>query len=217
MTSDLEKLALETIKAFEALQRAYDKKFQGKWNDHLTEAHKRLQQAFFLLKKVSVLEAENIAVSKELAPPGFMDEKNNARFANPDEYVQSAEYKEWERRSATPEWKAKARANNSDEFELYTECFYWIAFRARNLIRLLPELEKFEAKGVRNTRNQLLEHSEGKNSGVIYGGFGWGAPQGPVLKALRLEQLVGIFPDAGLYANAQEYFEELNERINKLI
>ena len=55
---------------------------------------------------------------------------------------------------------------NSFEMETLVEAFYYFAFRLRQVIQQLPDLNNFECKGVRNVRNKLLEHPEGADSGV---------------------------------------------------
>jgi hypothetical protein len=86
----------------------------------------------------------------------------------------------------------------ADELEFLTEAFYWFAFRLRNVLRLLPGLGSFDGKGVRDVRNHLLEHPEKGQSGVIWGGFGFGGECGPVLKAVRRGDQTDVWKDAGL-------------------
>lgn len=96
----------------------------------------------------------------------------------------------------------------SDEIELLAECFYYLAFRTQRLIASLPHLKGFEVSGVRDVRNHLIEHPEGKDSGVINRGFQFGAERGPVLRGPRLETDPKDWQDPGLYANAREFREE---------
>ena len=95
------------------------------------------------------------------------------------------------------------------ELETLTEAFYWISFRTKSVISKLPGLRNFDPIGVRNVRNKLLEHPEGADSGVIWGGFASGGPMGPVLKAPRYDHQTDIWPDAGLFANAIEFSNDL--------
>jgi hypothetical protein len=107
------------------------------------------------------------------------------------------------------------------EIKLFTECFYYLAGRIRSMLRHkevpLPGLEKFEALGVRNVRNQLLEHPEGANSRVFINSWGFGASHGPVLKALRYEGQEQIFPDNGLYSNALEMKQNMESFLQQVI
>ena len=93
-----------------------------------------------------------------------------------------------------------------DELELQSECFYWVANRARSILKQMPGLSSFEALGIRNVRNNLIEHPERPSSNIMISSFGYGMPQGPVLKALRYSHQTEIFPDAGLFVNAVEFF-----------
>lgn len=89
--------------------------------------------------------------------------------------------------------------------ELYSETFYWIAARAMKAASHLPGLKSLDAPGVRNVRNHLIEHTEGKSSKVFNGGFGYGKPRGPVLAGLRTSATPDAWPDAGLFVNAEEF------------
>jgi hypothetical protein len=57
-------------------------------------------------------------------------------------------------------------------------------------------------------RNHLIEHPEGLASRVLSRSFGFGGPNGPVVKAIR-ESLETAHPDVGLYANAKEFADNL--------
>ncbi|MBK9169469.1 MAG: hypothetical protein IPM24_18680 [Bryobacterales bacterium] len=69
----------------------------------------------------------------------------------------------------------------------------------------MPGLEGFKCQGVRNVRNQLIEHPEGGNSRVLIQSWGSRSARGPVLKAARYGEQEHIFPDQGLYVNAEEF------------
>lgn len=92
------------------------------------------------------------------------------------------------------------------EIELYTESFYYLAGRMRTVLHkgLLPRLSGFECVGARDVRNKLLEHADGRESRVFVQSFGIGGDQGPTLKIERPGGQETIFPDAGLYKNAEE-------------
>jgi len=94
------------------------------------------------------------------------------------------------------------------EMKLFTESFYYLAGRIRTILRNqifpMPGLTKFECLGIRNVRNKLLEHAEGKDAQVRLHSFACGGPQGPVLRAIRYVGQESIFPDNGLYSNAEE-------------
>jgi len=103
----------------------------------------------------------------------------------------------------------------NEELDLETrtlsEAFYYIGSRIRGILNngALPGLASFECPGVRNVRNKLLEHPDGKDSGVLLQSFGYGGDSGPRIKALRRVGQENTFPDAGLYGNAREFKEAL--------
>lgn len=104
------------------------------------------------------------------------------------------------------------------EMRVLTEAFYYCAGRARAVLRAVyPALGQFEAVGVRDVRNQLLEHPEGKNSTVIENGTSFGFDCGPVIKGVRRVDKVHIFPDKGLYINAQEFATNLEAKLRQLL
>ena len=102
------------------------------------------------------------------------------------------------------------------EIELYTESFYYLAGRMFTILKkgFLPGLQSFQCVGARDVRNKLLEHADGKQSQVYIQSFGIGGDQGPTLKIERPAGQQHIFPDAGLYANAEEIRVNL-ERLMK--
>ena len=124
--------------------------------------------------------------------------------------------KEWYKSMETPEMLSAHEAilSITEPLEFFTEAFYWFAARVRSVIRSLPRLESFEAEGVRNVRNHLLEHPEGKSSGVLINSFGYGLKQGPVIKALRYDHQRTVWPDAGLFVNASEFSEKFVRCVN---
>jgi len=75
----------------------------------------------------------------------------------------------------------------SDEIELLAECFYYSAFRTQHLIAFLPHLKGFEVIGVRDVRNHLIEHPEGKDSAGINRGFSSGPNEARSPEVRRLE------------------------------
>jgi hypothetical protein len=93
------------------------------------------------------------------------------------------------------------------EMKVLTEAFYYKAFRVRTVLRMLPSpaLRGFECEAIRDVRNHLLEHPEGRASGVITGGFAFGGGVGPALKHGRPTRMPEVFADSGLYANADQY------------
>jgi hypothetical protein len=78
----------------------------------------------------------------------------------------------------------------------------------------MPELNSFEAAGVRDVRNHLIEHPEGRGSQVLSQSFAFGGPNGPIVKALR-DTSETAHPDAGLYANAREFAVNLESTLQR--
>jgi hypothetical protein len=108
-----------------------------------------------------------------------------------------------------PSFESESEERARIELRVLTEGFYYCAARARAVARNtkfpLPGLASFECKGVRDVRNKLLEHPEGSDSQVFVVSFGRGGSDGPVIKPLRPVGQENIFPDAGLFRNAEEF------------
>ncbi|MBR1360771.1 hypothetical protein [Bradyrhizobium ottawaense] len=98
----------------------------------------------------------------------------------------------------------------ADRIELLTEAFYWIAHRASSALRRMPGLKSFEAIGVRDVRNWMLEHVD-KPSGIRWDGFGWGGPAGPTLATVPYGR------DKGLFVNAEEFFVEVQRVTSRCV
>ena len=106
-----------------------------------------------------------------------------------------------------------------DEIELFTETFYFVAWRMMVVLNqrgpyMLPGV-RVKARGVRDVRNHLLEHPE--NHGQNFAQRFVITSEGPVLKnmAVIARHSTGrVEPDRdsvdrGLYANARELHDEL--------
>lgn len=180
-----------------------DKTFSGAYNDHGVEARKRLGQLIWTLREIERLLAEAASLRAMSHPPTPIVSGDEAALA------------EWHERMQTPGVKEAMRKLNAllEPLEALTETFYWIAFRTRSVIRLLPSLGNFEAEGVRNVRNHLLEHPEGKASGVLITSFAFGGSEGPVVKGMRYDHQTVLWPDAGLFVNAAEFAARLKDRV----
>ena len=108
------------------------------------------------------------------------------------------------------------------EIELFTESFYYLAHRTKVILTNekfpFPGLELFECVGVRDARNQLIEHPEKKkHSQVFTQNFGLIGDQGPTLKPDRPEGQENIFPDAGLEANTLEFKDNLEKLLDRVL
>lgn len=115
----------------------------------------------------------------------------------------------------------KELLSNAFEIRLLTEAFYYFAGRLRRIIRHeeqpCPLLTSFECVGVRDVRNKLLEHPEGQDSRIFNWSWTVGNPEGPILKVHREPHEVAVFPDRGLYANAQELKENLERELERAL
>ena len=98
---------------------------------------------------------------------------------------------------------------------MLTEAFYYFAFRFREVVRRVPGFSKFEAVGIRDVRNHLIEHPE-KTSKVLDGSFKHGGVEGPVLKPIRSEAQKDVWLDRGLFVNAAEMRDQLEGRLGRL-
>ncbi len=96
-----------------------------------------------------------------------------------------------------------------DDMQIFTESFYYFAFRARTVIRALPGLKNFECVGVRNVRNKLIEHAERADSQIMGISFGWGSTRGPIVKAHRSADKKDLWVDQGLFVNSDEFSQNL--------
>ena len=92
--------------------------------------------------------------------------------------------------------------------ELYTETFYYIAHRLQAICEdehsCLPHLEGYETvKEVQIVRNQLLEHPEGRASGVTERRWTIKSDVGPVVKDARRPDQPATHRDPGLYPTSK--------------
>ena len=167
------------------------------------EVRRRLKQLDFLLRRIGELEE---VTSKALERPQAALKSHVQRIKHHGHDFECV---------PAPE-DCKVRKEESDaynaaefEMELLTGSFYYLASRVRTIIKLksapMPKLQSFEAAKVRNVRNKLLEHAESKDSQVLIQSFAHGGKHGPVIKAIRSSDQVNIFPDDGLYVNAEEF------------
>lgn len=178
---------------FDEYYRWMDRAHQGKLNDQGVDVKKRIAQVRLVLQLLNAALAESRAIN-ELA-----DNAANAAEGTEDEWAPL------NARVEALKPHSERQIELMDLVGLYSETFYWIAARAMKAANSLPGLKSFSAPGVRDARNQLIEHSEGKSSRVFNGGFGYGKPRGPVLAAVRISETPDVWHDAGLFVNADEF------------
>jgi hypothetical protein len=104
----------------------------------------------------------------------------------------------------------------STEAQVLAEAFYNCAWRIYYLIRQrpkpLPEVS-FDCVGVRDVRNQLIQHPE-KGDKIFVQSFVSGGPDGPILKPWRPAGTAATFQDKGLYVNAQEFASNFSRALD---
>jgi len=112
----------------------------------------------------------------------------------------------------------------SFEMELLTESFCYLAHRTKKIIQnnndlySFEGLKSFESKGVRDVRNQLIEHPEKVKDGrIFFQSFGMGGDRGPNLKPIVTEEQEEKFPDAGLETNSKEFKDNLEKLLDKVL
>jgi len=107
-----------------------------------------------------------------------------------------------------------------DEGMVFAEAFYFFAWRIMLITHhgtnQLPGLKglKDKAEGVRTVRNDLIVHPE--REGIIMPSFSWGN-NGPTLKVARPAGQTFEIRDNGLWINAQEFKDSLEELLQKAI
>jgi hypothetical protein len=199
-----------TIALFDEYYRLADAKNVPDFNRDLgCEVRERLLQLEYIVDRVRQLEG----IAKQV-----MARQEAAHWAHLDDIkARGIDYESVPLPDNVKLTKEEMDAHSKAAFELklLSEAFYYFAGRVRTILKKtgLPGLQGFECKGVRDVRNKLLEHAGEKQSEVVIQSFGWGAPQGPVLKAVRYGGQEDVFPDAGLYRNAEEFIQNLDRRL----
>jgi hypothetical protein len=119
----------------------------------LDEAHSRLSQLEYLLRGVMSRVEERFELTDRPAQiQRMLTEFAVATSKEPPPPLHP--------KVAWSEEELMRRQDLAIEAELYTETFYWSAWRLRNILQLLPELKNFDVVSGRNARNHLVEHPE---------------------------------------------------------
>jgi hypothetical protein len=112
--------------------------------------------------------------------------------------------------------EAQAYSRTTSEARLFAESYYYFAHRVRILLRHwskpLPYLSGFEARGVRDVRNKLIEHASPEEQ-VMAMGFQISPDTGPVLGPFIINGHTAPVHDRGLFPNAEEFRNELEKRL----
>lgn len=155
------------------------------------EAEERLAQIDFLLGRVKTLQRRTAALLVKAAAA------RNRTEANYELLVSRA---------------------LAFEIKLYAEAFYYFAARFIKILRCFTQLKNFEAPGIRDVRNRLLEHSETAD-GTTQQDWSIDSTTGIALKSVspRPRGKDHVPKDAGLYANATELRDRLARRLEQLL
>jgi len=110
-----------------------------------------------------------------------------------------------------------------DEGMVFAETFYFFAWRIIQIakgnrkIKPLPGLQGLEkkAKGIVLVRNNLIVHPEAKK--IFNISYGWSNEEGPRLKIARPGGQTFEISDRGLWINAQEFKDGLEELLQNVI
>jgi hypothetical protein len=169
----------------------YVTKRAGRPIEFVSEADMRLRQLHYLLQRFVTLEEEHRASVKAEA---LRDLKADDRLADAE-------------RQSAPSERAAA-------LELHGEAFYYFAWRMRSVLRKIKGFAAFEAVGVRDVRNHLIEHAD-KTTGVAPRTFTVDCPEGLILKPFGRD--AGRRSDKGLYPNAEEFIGKLLPRLRRAL
>jgi hypothetical protein len=100
--------------------------------------------------------------------------------------------------------------------ERATFAFYQIAHRVTHFTETLPGLRSFECVSVRIVRNHLLEHPEGKSSGVTFDTFSYSKNDGPCIKGVRRGGQMQHM-DQGFRTNSEQFTTNLSETLKQAL
>lgn len=123
----------------------------------------------------------------------------------------------------------QAFVQRTNDVWLFTETFYCIAWRLREVLNIrkppFPNLQEIVGLGIRNVRNLLIEHPEDQKDKANYEQTMIVTNDGPVLKSLeiRIDARTGQSSaakesvDRGLHINAQEFRDEMERALRKAL
>lgn len=175
------------------------------------EARERLEQLDYLVSKIRDLVAAKMV-------PDVERRANLEAFA---EYVRKArESNSTVQDGSSPPWPGAFNALGEIlELQLFTECFYYVAFRLRTIIRNRKSpfsgLSNFECQSVRDIRVKLLEHSH--EYGLTARSFGLSSISGPIIKPAYQHKASRQIEDRGLYPNAEEFKTNLEILLRRAV
>ena len=187
---------LGLLERVEVATRRADSKNTGavEW---LVEARTRLEQALFLLKKFRQTELEHAEAERDVT--ALLRQR-----LSPKETLAR-------QRDLSPK-----RRETGDAIKVYGEAFYYFAFQCKEAFDRLDGTGafakfNFDPVGVRTARNQMIAHPSGPN-GVLVKWWTFNCDAGLVLQPES-----GTGPDRGLYPNAEEFIEQLTQRLERAL
>ncbi len=193
---------LELLRTYAATVAACDR-------HSLSEFHDRLIKLLFAYQRVTNLTPQALEVGYKMA--GWRVDKSTGKIVE-----------RFDPTAIRADPVAVKRMNDLEaELFIFTEWFYYTAWRLREIIHSkncgLPGLCGFEALGMRDVRNHILQHPEkydvarqvqstaiDDTVGPMLGNAYWSAPTKP-------------FRDPGLYVNAFEFATNLQAVLTRAI
>jgi hypothetical protein len=189
---------------------ALRQKTMTKRGDHL------LQEVRARLRQLQWLHARLLHLERELEEEGL--KTSSPEHRRPKVFKQI--FHEESGTKSNPQIQAQLPFQRIDELRVLLEAFYYSAHRVRDILRDqesdLPGVPGFEAKGVRDVRNHLVEHP-GRDKGVLVYSTACGGPVGPQLRLLRWSLDPPGTQDQGLHHNAKEFEHALEVCLSRAI
>jgi len=102
------------------------------------------------------------------------------------------------------------------KLERATFSFYQLAHRVTHITEKLPRLTSFKCSSVRVVRNHLLEHPEGKASGVTFDTFVYSKSDGPCVKGMRRGGQMQ-HRDEGFRKNSEKFVSNLMKTLREAL
>ncbi len=102
------------------------------------------------------------------------------------------------------------------KLERETFSFYQIAHRITHITETLPSLKSFTCPAIRIVRNHLIEHPEGKSSGVTRDTFSYSKNEGPCVKGLRVGEQAQ-HRDEGFKKNSDRFIANLTTTLQQAL
>ncbi len=146
----------------------------------------------------------------------FGEFKIKLNRANPDVPIQLDNATMAYSRRKSSSFSKEEVAGKERKLERAATEFYHLADRITHLTEKLPSLNYFVCNPIRIIRNHLIEHPEGKDSGVTHDSFSYSLNEGPYIKGLRRDRQTQ-YMDEGFKKNSEDFISKLTEVIQKAI